>query len=187
MVSNNIPTNALTWEYIAGFFDGEGCIFFMKYKNNHVILYIGQGDKNNTPCHVIEDICDFLKGEGIKARFTHYAARSPYSREARVIVSSSASCRDWLIGMLPFLRVKKQKAIETIQLLDTKMKHRWTSPRETKTILELRQQGYGIKRIAKEVSKTHGTVKNVLQANNAYNERFKPGPAVGTHYRLHKK
>ncbi len=180
-MNSELDTNyrPLTWEYIAGFFDGEGCIFFLDKKRlntkRYVIMHITQGIINNQ-CHIMERIGEFLQHSGIKARINLVKPRPQCGSKGgiKVVVSSAMSCKDWLEAMLPYLTVKRKKAIEAIEFITSEFEQPWMTPRQELEILELRKNGYGIKRIGKKMGIGHSTAKRVLKRNNAYNERFKP-------------
>ncbi len=167
----------LTWEYIAGFFDGEGCIFYTteKYRkgvSHYVLLSVTQGIKNNQGCHIIERIHDFLSEHGIKNGITHFA--NP-TNTIRIQITSGASARDTLNGLLPYLTVKRAKAIEAIDFINNQFLFLWTSPPQQQAILDLRAKGYGIRRIGNALNIHRGTAKNILIKHGMYTTRMKAG------------
>ena len=101
----------MNWPYLAGFFDGEGCIHYStRPYGRYVLVKVSQGWVNERS-GVCGEVLDFLGSNGIRARLTCKSARE---RERfgkhEVIASSAEGCRLWLVGMLPFLIVKRNAA-----------------------------------------------------------------------------
>jgi hypothetical protein len=93
----------MTWEYIAGFFDGEGAVVAsMGRERAEIVMSITQADKK-----ILETIQQFLSSQGISARI-HPHTDSPWSRKKSwVLMLSTTQALNTLGMLLPHLHVKK--------------------------------------------------------------------------------
>jgi len=150
---NNTPE--ITWGYLAGFFDGEGCIHFLKRPyGKYCIVQITQGWQNEENSNIIHLIYEFLLKNDIRANLRSYR----YDSGWRVIVSSTRGCRLYLEKMLPYLIVKRQKAINFLEFMNITRDTR-IDPKMRREIIELRAQNLSITKIAKIVGVNFTTVK----------------------------
>ena len=139
------------WPYIAGFFDGEGCV--SRDRNGRPVCTVTQTDGDH---FVIEKIQKFLKDNGIAAPVQSYDKGPRTKSHKRLCVSGACSVEDFLSNILPFLIVKKDKATAALELVRGAGRTRWaressveSAAREyEKGILSLQQAEakYGISR-----------------------------------------
>lgn len=111
----------MTWQYLAGFFDGEGCISIEKVgdgRNTYrrVRITIGQSEPQHL---VIYAIADFLDDHGLHPRtyvqsYEHMSAAKP-QHSLRLMRASEV--RWFLEKMLPHLLVKEGQAREAIAFI----------------------------------------------------------------------
>lgn len=102
----------ISWQYLAGFFDGEGNVDLYR----RVRLTIVQKNRE-----ILDDIVSFLSGEGIKATLHHRVSQyknkgveyGPRDLWGLRVGGSSAvrMCK----FMLPYLNVKKQPVEDAIR------------------------------------------------------------------------
>lgn len=93
----------MTYEYIAGFFDGEGCVSISKTHQTSFNLRIGIAQKRRK---ILEEIIDFFG----------YGKIGPVGRHrAPFLYFDSKKALNFLEGVLPFLRVKNLSANLGIQ------------------------------------------------------------------------
>uniref|UniRef100_A0A6H1ZAV8 Putative homing endonuclease n=1 Tax=viral metagenome TaxID=1070528 RepID=A0A6H1ZAV8_9ZZZZ len=169
--------NTITDQYLAGFFDGEGCIHFAKrdYRfTNRAINYakfitvsVSQGQKNEANGHVLKRICEYLNSKDINVRFKNAGCRNQSTPYYRVEASSAVACKKWLSLMLPYLIVKRSKAEEALIFIST-FKNPNIDPVIIKQILFLRQSNLSIYKIAKELKVSPPTVRGQLIKHNCY-------------------
>ena len=122
----------MTWEYLAGFFDGEGCIYInhRSYSyGKYQAVKITQGIVNEANSGIIAEIFNFLQDHKIPVRW--HEDKYQGNKKFEVIASNKQACIGWLEGMLPYLRVKREKAVEAIgyiqKLPDRKIDRRITN------------------------------------------------------------
>ena len=111
----------MDWHYLAGFFDGEGYVGFDLCGGRGVGISpevsIVQADPMGF--QVLSEISEFLLKNGIKStlRFRSYTRTGKRTFFLRVR-SRDGSVR-FLVGVFPFLRVKKVKAQDMIRFCKT--------------------------------------------------------------------
>jgi len=143
----------MNWNYIAGFFDGEGSLTVYQKKKDKfgraVTLAMSQ-----KPREVLEQIKLFLSKEGCKAYIT-----KPSKRNINILYMGSAT------SVLIFCNkvkdrtiVKKDKIIKAIKELSTWKTHTVIKPRDVRLIHILRQKGFTMKAIAKRINRSESTV-----------------------------
>ncbi len=124
----------MTWDYIAGFFDGEGCISIYDYEHKRTFkdrpkgpyimkekyVKISLDQKIRIFVHmvqkqteVLEEIQEFLVAEGIQANF-----HIKKTGMGAVQFSSRESVRVFLNKVIPYLRVKNHKAQIALDFLN---------------------------------------------------------------------
>lgn len=161
---------SISWEYLAGFFDGEGCIHCSQRSyGRYIIVSLSQGSKNEIQSHILRDIHIFLTHNYIKTNLKadKNLRADKEIKYYKLIACSKYAVHDWLTEMLPFLRVKHQAAIAALNFLHT-IKKPWLSPRHDKEILELRRENKSIKAIAQMMRISHMGVKSSLMRQGMY-------------------
>lgn len=104
----------MTWEYLAGFFDGEGCIHYANRPyGRYVHMHVSQGHVNESASQVLHKVFEFLRTQGIPVRYAEHKG------DGKVIATNVPALTAWLNGMLPYLIVKKAKAIEALAFAQT--------------------------------------------------------------------
>ena len=93
-----IPVTEVDCAWLAGFFDGEGCIIgvFSKRKGYHLLVSIGQKDERPLLW--------------IKRRFGGWIERGKEGGRVHMWRTSHANARAFLEAIAPYLRVKKERA-----------------------------------------------------------------------------
>ena len=110
-VRNRLP-QGMSWEWFAGFFDGEGSIAISRVRNRSVRLSIGQVDP--TPLNAIRI---FLFDRGIEGRM-YFIPHSGNRQDSWVFgINAKEPVHYTLKHLLPFLIVKERKAQEALQFL----------------------------------------------------------------------
>jgi LAGLIDADG endonuclease len=111
----------MTWQYMAGFFDGEGCICVRRNKaDDKFCAYCTLAISQRTDrAAVLLEIKEFLEERGIVVKINMSKAHSLSPKEqAEIVVVRRADVLKVLRRMLPYLRVKNDRAIEVIAYLE---------------------------------------------------------------------
>jgi intein/homing endonuclease len=141
----------LSWEYIAGFFDGEGCITLFDYdrkrvykkkpqqrqrdgkeyssKEQRVMVSMGQNDRAyiqlvQVNTEVLEKIGDFLNENNIAFRLQHKKKsekNKAWSDITIMFVSRHKDVEKFLEGIYPFLIVKRLSAQIALDFIKQKV------------------------------------------------------------------
>ena len=115
-----MPDFKMTWEYLAGFFDGEGCICIYKVRGvPNVIATVSQSEPRLA---VIDEICRFLVEHEIRfSRYHRSRENKNWSDVNTINIIHRGSLRKFLKYMIPKLIVKKEKAIEALVVVEDRI------------------------------------------------------------------
>lgn len=103
-----------SWQYIAGFFDGEGNISIIG-KSKMINASFSQARR---PGNVLEEIKKFLLARGVRCRISMHCPEGPRRMLCEQLkVTDWRSNRKLLRKMLPYLIVKRDKALSTLQYI----------------------------------------------------------------------
>ena len=103
----------MDWPYIAGFFDGEGCVSIGS--NGRPVCTIAQTNGTHS---IIEKLQAFLSSQGILASISDYVKKNPKHKPSKtLLICSSFGVFDFLTNVLPFLIVKREKAESALEML----------------------------------------------------------------------
>lgn len=98
----------MTWQYIAGFFDGEGWVSKAPKPERCLAKYvIGMGQATHQG-HVLVKIAEFMRSQGVRCR-SHREHPSSGTQMDRLIVGDSASIVSFITAVMPHLLVKHEK------------------------------------------------------------------------------
>ena len=96
----------MDWRYLAGFFDGEGCIRFYQSRNNYVFQITQQKRE------VLDIIAAFLKSQMVESvRIYKYATYPSYKSCYFLRLGRKADIQFVLSKIEPFLIVKRHESI----------------------------------------------------------------------------
>lgn len=98
--------NDITIEYIAGLFDGEGCI--TRIRGAFAVGYCVQINITNTNRGVLEDVRSYFGAGSIQAQGVAYSWR----------VIGSKAITTVLTAFMPYLRIKRGQATLALQLCE---------------------------------------------------------------------
>lgn len=158
----------ITWEYIAGFFDGEGCIWINKKfnenkrKGRNMVVHVGQIEPNR---RIIDLISQKLKEENIRHSIVTIA-NNPKSKNkyVRIQIQSMGECKRFIEFILQYLIVKKEDAIEALDYI-SKAKYLWLTNKEKEDIKEMKNN-YSAKEIAQIMGRSYVTINNHINRIN---------------------
>ena len=158
--------NNITWQYIAGFFDGEGTIFYTTtwaknrktgkrtYKCKRIAVAVAQSLPQKK---VILEIAEFLRKQKIGFSFVKSKKHIPY---LRLDIGVRGEQISFLKEVLPYLIVKKEKAVDGLKFLEERnkvIKGNFTI-REKEKIVEMRKNKKTYKEIGKEIGRHQGNI-----------------------------
>lgn len=114
----------MDWSYIAGFFDGEGCIY--KYRNTVNGYSIRMDFSQKKSLKVLLDIQRYLKDHDIDSRILDLGP----DVARRLRLGKTDGCLKLIEFMLPHLIVYREKALIALEILKAKKTHRTHIPIE---------------------------------------------------------
>ena len=148
----------MTWEYIAGFIDGEGSITKRKRSYN---IYISQANRK-----VLEKIRDFI-GRGYVYPLTK---RKAHWKNAWLYSAGSAENTHYLLShIVDKLTVKKERALRgldelTVRITEIENGKKIKRERIRKAKI-LRKKGWSYRKIGKELNTDWGYIRRLLIVN----------------------
>lgn len=108
----------MTWEYLGGFFDGEGCITSLKVKAGYSLpgrIQLSQTQERGRV--LLEEIKVFLEARDIVCS-VHRADRKGNRKEIHYLYINGQACAmKFMRGIFPYLRIKKLEAQDTMRYL----------------------------------------------------------------------
>jgi hypothetical protein len=149
----------ISWQYIAGFFDGEGCISFNHRRGQNPNWYAVQLSMCQKEKAVLIEIQKFLKENQIKS--------SLYSRKDKQMFSLGVGKTGEIIELvnklLPFLIVKKEKCKKALKFINKyKLKNPQLTIREQKKILKMHHAGKARMEISRLLGRNYETIRDFL-------------------------
>lgn len=145
----------MTWNYIAGFFDGEGSITQIR-KGFRVVLY----QANEEVLRAIKDFVGF--GFIIEAK-----KREPHWKDSWIYyIAKQEEVLYFLVNVMPFLIVKKELSLKTIPHLkkfvkEQKLKRKLFEKR-IRLISNLKKQGLTYRQIGMEIGIDYGHARKIF-------------------------
>jgi hypothetical protein len=111
--------SSASWAYLAGFTDGDGCISREVSKGRYTYARIRWNQKESDSA-VLDWIGDFLVSQGIKTGSRRYSVATAGHRypQRELGITNAEDTRLVLHQLVPYLVVKRQRAIEALALLD---------------------------------------------------------------------
>jgi hypothetical protein len=104
----------LSWEYVAGFFDGEGNI----YNRLPTRILVSVAQSGNRGKVLLEELQLLLDKEGIRSSLYKMKTHRFGALDCWVVATSYRDgAQRWLELMLPYLRIKKTEAQDTLRYL----------------------------------------------------------------------
>ena len=148
----------MTWEYIAGFFDGEG-----------TITYNGKGYRINIPQTnktVLDNIRSFINIGGV----CKVTKRQPHWKESWVyFIAKQDDIYKFVKGVLPYLIVKRSKVKkyipELLLILRMQQKRRKAHNDKFKKALNFRRHGLSYRKIGLKMKMDHGYIRRLILSN----------------------
>jgi hypothetical protein len=162
--------NFISWAYIAGFFDGEGCIGIYPAptgRSTRVLVEMCQAEPRE---QVLFEIQEFLEAQGIS--FTHRVtpAKGRCKPVHKIYTVNRAVASEFLKQIEPFLRVKRAKAKELIAWADENPARRGARRRpikksRVKEMQRMSEAGISQEKIGRQFGYTQRYVSLVLRRN----------------------
>ena len=158
----------ITWQYIAGFFDGEGTIFYTnswaKNRNDgkrtikckRLVVSVVQGLPQKK---VILEIGKFLKKQKIGFTFVKTIKYIPY---LRLDIGIRGNQIYFLEKILPYIIVKKKKAIEGLKFLKSRKNKGVFTQREIEIIFKMKKEKKSYKEIGEIIKRHPGNIAHCV-------------------------
>ena len=167
--------NKMTWQYIVGFFDGEGCLC-IRNRNNykkgfyHWELSICQSIHQSK---VIDDIKSFLDKQKIGSNIYCSSQKSHFGHFGKVemkrlVIGKIREIKNFIDGVSPYMIVKKEKCEKFLNdYKEGKINKSATlSLRDIEKIKQLVKDGENTIKIGKEIGNSWETIRTFLIKNN---------------------
>ena len=161
--------NFMTWEYIAGFFDGEGCIGIYPDKSTtRVLVEMSQAEPQE---RVLYEIQEFLAEHGIMFSARRVERRGTHAPCHKIYTVNRRVASEFLKHIEPFLRVKRLKAKELIAWADSNPARRGAHKRPLKKstvneIIRLSKEGVPQVKIAEQLGiSNQSMVSRIVRRN----------------------
>ena len=138
----------ITWEWLAGFYDGEGCLSLSKSESKGYIRYSPQIDLVNTNLVVMQAIVDFMQANGISVYVNYSKHHGTFHRDANrqhkqrmnMRIARMANVKRFLQFIEPHLIIKKANAHLLLEFVDSRATgYVKTSDRDHTIYSELKQ------------------------------------------------
>lgn len=154
----------MSWQYIAGFFDGEGCIY--RATRNGKQLGHFRLTMTQTSSEVLTRIAQFLEDKYIKTRTSMVKRNGNRSECYTLIIDNIGNILPFLNNTVPYLIVKRSKAMEAISILNDyqNLNSRDKTTRSKSALLILRNNGLTYKEISKYTGISVGAIWRVVHA-----------------------
>lgn len=118
----------ITWEWLSGFYDGEGCLMMSKSTSKGYIRYAPQIDLVNTNHVVMQAIVDFLQQHNISVYVNYSKAHAKFHRDANrqhkqrmyIRIARMANVKLFLQYIEPHLILKKLNAQLLLEFVNTR-------------------------------------------------------------------
>lgn len=172
--------NKVTWQYIAGFFDGEGTIFYTttwaknrktgkrNIKCKRLVVSVIQGIRQK---QVIEEIGKFLERQRIG--FSTVESKKPIPC-LRLDIGVRGEQFLFLKSIFPYLIVKKEKAEKALKFIEEKEKTKKGNftLREKDTILQMRKERKTYKQISKVIKRNPSNIMHCFYNLKKYGKNY---------------
>lgn len=109
----------MNWAYLAGFTDGDGCITREMAKGRYAYARLRWAQKQDQS-QVLFEIADFLRMQGIKVTSRNFSVAHAGHKypQCELGITNADDTRKALQKMLPYLVVKRHRAIEALFILE---------------------------------------------------------------------
>ena len=109
----------MDWQYIAGFFDGEGGVTWNKNQTGRYYPYL---TISNTNRNVLDGINKFLVTHGIRSKVNLWEEDTRlakgWKRHYWLTVYDKVSVEDCIYGMIPYMIVKVPEVERALEILE---------------------------------------------------------------------
>lgn len=164
----------ITWQYLAGFLDGDGWITGSKVKGCSTRSYT-VGFTQSAAVKEFREIYNFLKSNGLSVSWNERWVRSEKVPKpvlmANISLKEQESVVELLSKLIPHLLIKKKIAQEALsyykqrldkrgvglEVVSSKAKSSWKR-REVSLLQRMKQEGYSTRAICNELGRTFDSV-----------------------------
>ncbi len=156
----------MTWSYLAGFFDGEGCISIARQRTRtYGCFLIEMAQTGQEGKEVTEEIKEFLESQEVRSEL-----RSTGKPNRRTVwdlrIRNRDSIRNFIKGVFPYLRVKKVKCQDVLRYMTAFPSLRGMGcmvsvPRDR--LIEDRKSGMRVREMARRYGITEPTIRSIIR------------------------
>jgi hypothetical protein len=160
----------MNWEYIAGFFDGEGHICRMVRNKKSTKYQVGMA-QTAAQSDVLFQIGHFLESNGVRVHFHYDNSHNKLSSKTvvRLRISDSASILNFIKGVIPFCVVKKTKAMGVMEEVARCVERINTRKTRLAEAVEMRMRGSTFAEILDRTRIKYERLKHELGSTDPYN------------------
>jgi hypothetical protein len=109
----------MNWAYLAGFTDGDGCISREWGRGKRYPCSRIRWSQKASERLVLDEICAFLRSKGLKVSGRNFSTACSGHKypQCELAITNAEDTRKALVEMMPYLVVKRQRAIEALAVL----------------------------------------------------------------------
>ena len=152
----------MNWAYIAGFFDGEGCLS-KSWKRKVFQISISQAEFQNT---VLFEIARFLESNGVASSIYTHKEKGRSRAGSSLAITSQPSVKVFLENVLPYCIVKKQKAVHVLAVANKSIARLDQQKANLRQAVDLFLEGHGLRTIEKKIGLCSNTLCKELKKQN---------------------
>lgn len=110
----------MNWAYLAGFTDGDGCISVERGRDKKYLYSRLRWHQKAETSQVLDEIAEFLKAQGFKVSLRNFsvAIKGHKYPQRELGITNAEDTRKALIEMIPFLVVKRKRALEMLAIMN---------------------------------------------------------------------
>lgn len=157
----------MTWQYIAGFFDGEGSVLVPTYQQPRISIAQKRPE-------VLIEIQKFLLEHDIRSQI--FSVDKIYAGKRKILsqlrVNASKEVISFIEGVMPYLIVKKEECVAAlIPLKNIKKRTKWRLS-ELQAMKKLREEGLTAREISISLDRPLRTVEAYCYRDGASGIRY---------------
>jgi hypothetical protein len=156
----------MNWDYITGFFDGEGNIYTLTRMKKNYVCHSIRLALTQVNREVLDEIADFLNKHGliiIRSDFycKKYQPGSNSSDAWYLYIDGYVNCKTLLENMRNGLIVKRDECDKALEFLKLFKTHKFRGFLPTEEIKQLRSQGKSYAELGRKYGCSYSTIMRV--------------------------
>lgn len=163
----------ITWQYLAGWFDGEGTVHFSKQQRYYLLSF------PNTDLKVMQEIQRFFHKEGIETNITSY---QPKKGNYKLIYRITIAIQRDVLKILSYFKeycITKKEDVEKAWIYETEIRGRaieyqkWTEEDNAVIDKNYHAQPGDVMKCARILNRSFASVENQIERRNLRPEEMK--------------